>query len=168
MEAKGSPPAKTAISREVRMKSQLLILAAVFIFFVSREPLAAPEQQMCVCQFVAPVYRPFARQTNVEGTVRVTVLFDSAGKPTTVTALKDGPLPERTDVLRKSAVEAVRQWRFCPTSEGTEKRAITVVFNFRLREGQPSSTDIWSPTEVSFGSPATVNITTTAFRVIEH
>jgi hypothetical protein len=74
-----------SISRKVRMKSQLLILAAVFIFFVPREPLAAPEQQMCVCQFVAPVYRPFVRQTNIEGTVRVTVLFDSDGKPTTVT-----------------------------------------------------------------------------------
>jgi TonB family protein len=145
------------------MRTGLALLTALLILTPGK-PVATSEQEICLSQFVAPVYAPFVRQTNVQGTVHVTVAVNSNGRPTKVTAVKEGSHPELTDALRNAAVEAVRQWRFCPTSK---ERTMTLTFNFRLRETPPSSNDNWFPTEVSFESPATVNITTTAFRVVQ-
>lgn len=145
------------------MRSRLMA-AALFMILV--QPLAA-DDELCLCRFVAPVYAPFVRQVNVEGVVRVAVVLDSTGSPTVVNALQNGPLPDRTDALRRAAVEAVKQWRFC-AQQGNEKKTVILTFNFKLREGPPSSTDKWAPTEISFRPPATVDITTTAFRVTQH
>ena len=148
------------------MKLASAILASLFLFLPS-QPQADNDQQLCLCRFVAPVYPPFVRQVHIDGTVHVAIVFDSTGAPTTVDALRDGPLPESLDALRNAAVEAVKKWRFCPSASRTERNKITVTFEFALRETGSVPTDRWSPTEVSFEPPAIVNVTTTAFQVTQ-
>jgi TonB family protein len=58
---------------------------------------------------VVPTYPPLAKSSGAEGTVRVYVIIDESGKVAEVTSV-DGPL-----LLKQSAEDAARQWRFSPT-----------------------------------------------------
>lgn len=58
---------------------------------------------------VVPTYPPFAKSAGIEGVVRVYVTIDEGGKVIEVRSV-DGPM-----VLRQSASDAARNWRFTPT-----------------------------------------------------
>jgi hypothetical protein len=62
------------------MRTASPILAALLLFAPGR-PLADTNQQLCLCQFVAPVYAPFVRQVHIDGTIRLAITFNSNGKP---------------------------------------------------------------------------------------
>jgi len=57
-------------------------------------------------------------------------------------------------IFTGDALSAVKKWRFCPGPEGRE---FDIYFVFKLTE---PGIDGWAPTQVSFHSPATVEIST--------
>jgi|HubBroStandDraft_6_1064221.scaffolds.fasta_scaffold477757_2 TonB family protein len=122
-----------------------IVLLALFLLALPRH--SYPEaDELCLCKFVAPRYTPLARQSRVEGVVRLSVSVDSGGTPASIKIIDEGhPL------LRESAVDAVKKWRFCHTTR--EVMPVTIKFSL---QGNP--TDSWFPTDVTFEPPATVEI----------
>ena len=58
---------------------------------------------------VAPIYPELAKQTRVEGTVRLHTVIDTDGQVIEVTFVSGPPM------LVQSAIDSVKQWRFKPT-----------------------------------------------------
>ena len=126
-------------------------IGILFFICMSSGTFAETDKAMCLCKFVAPKYSALARRAWIEGVVRVKVDFDSEGAPGEISALEGPP------ILKESAVNAVENWRFCPSSGAPRNHEIIVTFRFRLGG---KGTDVWVPTGVSFEAPATVDITT--------
>lgn len=87
-------------------------------------PLAASK----LIHRVDPVYPPLAIQTRVEGIVLLQVVINEEGLVGDVKVIRGHPL------LRESAVEAVRKWKYTPTvlnGIAVPVRA-TITVNFRL------------------------------------
>lgn len=103
---------------------------------------------MCLCKFVAPRYSPIARQAVIQGNVHVQVDVGSNGVPGDIDILD-----QAHRILGESAVNALKNWRFCSLSGNTEPHKVTVTFIFKL-EGEP--TQSWAPTNVSFEQPASL------------
>ncbi|HZS07007.1 MAG TPA: energy transducer TonB [Blastocatellia bacterium] len=89
---------------------------------------------------VQPPYPPIAKAARASGAVQVQVTVNEAGEVTEASAVSGHPL------LRDSAVEAARQWRFKPTLLGGQPVKISglLTFNFTLSdEGeQPPPGDV--------------------------
>jgi len=83
--------------------------------------------------YVAPVYPEDARKAGVEGRVLVEVLVTEDGAPAKV-SVKQGV--DGYPSMGKSAVDAVRQWRFEPATRDGEPSDIevTVPIEFRLSD----------------------------------
>ena len=58
---------------------------------------------------VPPVYPPLARQTRIQGTVRLHAIIDTDGTVQELTVMDGHPL------LIQAAIDAVKQWRYQPT-----------------------------------------------------
>jgi TonB family protein len=126
-----------------------IALLALFLLALPRHTYPETDE-LCLCKFVAPRYTPLARQSRIEGVVRLSVNVDSGGTPVSIKIIDEGhPL------LRASAVDAVKKWRFCHTTGEVPNQERTVTIKFSL-QGNP--TDSWFPTDVSFEPPATVEI----------
>jgi TonB family protein len=110
------------------------------------------DEARCVCKFVAPTYSPIARQAWIRGEVTLKVGVGPDGSVSQVDAQTGNP------ILAESATKAVKGWRFCKASEESSGRDVTVSFQFQLEGG--AATDHWSPTYVTFESPASVLVTT--------
>jgi TonB family protein len=90
--------------------------------------IPASEQMKKLISSVRPVYPPTARQSGIQGTVRMEVLIGKDGRVETVKVLS-GP-----SLLIEAAREAVRQWRYVPTWLSDEPVPVltTVDMEFRL------------------------------------
>jgi periplasmic protein TonB len=77
---------------------------------------------------VVPTYPPLAKSSGTQGVVRVRVLVDEAGKVIEVSS-SEGP-----SLLRPSAEQAARGWRFQPTAIGGKPVRLTgyIEFTFTL------------------------------------
>jgi TonB family protein len=109
------------------------------------------DNDLCLCKFVAPRYPVIARQSHISGDVRLRVHFDAQGIPGEINVVEEG-----NPVLRESAVKAVKQWQFCRLSGVDRDHQMVVTIKFTIGK---YATQSWYPTEVSFGPPATVEIT---------
>jgi TonB family protein len=69
-------------------------------------------------QKVAPSYPEIARRLKLRGTVRVAVKVGRDGRVTSAKVIGGHPL------LARVAVDAVRQWRYEPTSQQTSEVAV--------------------------------------------
>jgi protein TonB len=124
------------------MKKSILALAAVVALAPaaalaqSQEPVRvggtvkAPERT----RYVPPVYPEIAQSARVSGIVILEALVDRNGDVADARVLKSIPL------LDQAAVEAVRQWRYTPTTlNGSPVPVIlTVTVNFSLDGGAPT------------------------------
>jgi TonB family protein len=139
----------------------LTVVLALLIWETPRPP-AQTDRQMCLCEFVAPIYPPLARLSRMQGTVRIGTTPDSTGNPQEIEALQDGNMqPTTMEILQRASIDALRKWRFCPAGTSDHPR-IVVAFKFKLIEDATQRfADQWYPTDVGFQSPATVQITTT-------
>ncbi len=122
---------------------------------------ATGAKQTCLCGFVAPPYPPLARLSRTQGVVRVNMSLDSEGTPTEAQVLPEESLQApQMGILQQAALEAARKWRFC--SSGRQANSMIVTFKFQLKvDPEISNADQWSPTEVRFETPDTVEIKTT-------
>jgi protein TonB len=77
---------------------------------------------------VAPVYPPMARNMRVGGVVRIDVVVDEQGSVLSANAVQ-GP-----EMLKRAAMEAVKQWKFRPVMIGGQatKASGFINFNFSL------------------------------------
>ena len=143
------------------MRTGLILLTALLILAVPRT-IIDPDQPMCLCEFVAPIYPPIARLSRMQGIIRMKATVGSTGKLQEVEVLQDGTMqPTAMEILQRASANAIRKWRFCP-SQGTSNHSIVVTFKFTLLDDVTSrEADQWYPTDVSFQFPATVEITTT-------
>jgi TonB family protein len=139
-----------------------LAIVAAFLVWAMPQALAEPNQQMCLCEFVAPTYPPLARLAHMQGIIRIKTTIDSAGSPQDIEVLPDETMqPTAKGILQRAGIDAVRKWRFCPSGD-TKQSTIVVTLEFKLLvDTKPRTADQWYPTDVSFQSPATVEITTT-------
>jgi hypothetical protein len=137
----------------------------VFATLALARPLAGEgEKQMCLCEFVAPVYVQMARMMHVQGTVLVIVKVHDDGTiaeiwpPGTEMTLQ-GPVTEMPkqfpqSILAGGPFDVVKKWKFCA---GGGDRYVTITFEFKLTDPAVKG---WAPTHVRFHAPATVEIST--------
>lgn len=76
---------------------------------------------------VTPSYPPLAKAAKVQGAVTVVLKVDAKGVPVKATVL-EGPT-----LLRASALEAAKDWRFRPAHHGSEPVASEFVATFQFR-----------------------------------
>ncbi len=131
------------------MRNKLVVLF-LLVMAVSVQTYSGDED-LCLCKFVAPRYAPIARQSHISGDVRLRVHFDAQGIPGEINVIEEGD-----PVLRESAVKAVRQWQFCRLASVDPDHQIVVTIRFIIGK---YATQSWYPTDVTFGPPATVEIT---------
>jgi TonB family protein len=131
------------------MRNKLVVLF-LLVMAVSVQTYSGDED-LCLCKFVAPRYAPIARQLHISGDVRLRVHFDGEGIPGEINVIEEG-----NPLLRESAVKAVRQWQFCQPASVDPDHQIVVTVRFIIGK---YATRSWYPTDVTFGPPATVEIT---------
>ena len=131
------------------MRNKLVVLF-LLVMAVSVQTYS-DDEDLCLCKFVAPRYAPIARQSHISGDVRLRVHFDGEGIPGEINVIEEG-----NPLLRESAVKAVRQWQFCQPASVDPDHQIVVTVRFIIGK---YATRSWYPTDVTFGPPATVEIT---------
>jgi len=90
---------------------------------------------------IQPVYPPLARQTRIQGTVRLHVIIAKDGTIKQLEIMSGHPL------LQQAALDAVRQWRYQPTLLNGDPVEVdtTIDVIFALNEGPRTSTESASP-----------------------
>ena len=146
------------------MSIKLSFVLLLALTALSRPVASDAKPEMCLCDFVAPRYSPIARAAVIQGSVVVKVKVHADGEiseiwppGTVITSTGDiaqAPLSANDNYFAGASVAAIKKWRFCP---GPADREIDVVFVYKLTE---PGRDGWAPTEVSFHSPAVVEIST--------
>jgi TonB family protein len=138
------------------MKAALLLLAVLFAFVPGELRAASPQPAICLNKFVAPNYSVIARLARVQGTVQLDVEYNAKGEPEQV-----GPpaIGGGQAILQEAAINAVKAWKFCPSTSGPNHNRIVVTFDSRLTLPGVKG---WAPTTVSLGPPATVGVATEA------
>lgn len=131
------------------MTTLLVILASLFFGFPTQRNEESPTPAY-LCAFVAPEYSPVARQARASGFVHVAAHVNTDGIVSSVAVIDGNAL------LSESAVEAVKQWRFC-SSGSTPEQNLTITVMYKL-EGK--GTNNWKPTDVRFHSPTEVTVIT--------
>jgi TonB family protein len=104
----------------------------------------AQVQKAKVIQQTAPEYPALARQTRIEGTVRLEAIIDKDGKVKELRVLSGHPL------LIQSALNAVRQWQYAPTSlNGKRVKVLTEIDVIYTLERDPYADKPATPDEGS-------------------
>lgn len=75
---------------------------------------------------VRPLYPDIARQARVEGTVVMEAVLDTAGRVTQLRVIQSVPL------LDQSAMNAVRQWRYTPSTYGGHPVSVLMTITIRF------------------------------------
>jgi len=133
------------------VKTLLTILAALVVLAPSVSPDEA-NQEMCLCEFVAPTYELVAHFARIQGVVRVEFGLDADGVPEDPKVLESAHA-----LLSELALNAIKGWRFCPSSVRPDQGRMAITFRFKLEGEAPG----WAPTKVVFdGSQALVEVTT--------
>jgi protein TonB len=90
--------------------------------------VSANLQEAKILQMVQPLYPRVARQSRIQGSVRLRAIIDRDGKIAELTVI-EGPTS-----LVGAAREAVEKWRYRPTFLGGQavEVATEIVVNFRL------------------------------------
>ena len=83
---------------------------------------------------VEPVYPPASRRASEEGTVRLKVLVDEAGRPKDVQVAQSSGFGR----LDEAAKQAVRRWKFVAATDGTKAMSVwtQVSITFRLTDAK--------------------------------
>jgi protein TonB len=109
----------------------LLLSAGVIPLALGEEELthrvSEEEATKAIKSKVYPEYPAMARQMKLDGTVKVDVFIDTAGKVEKVQVVRGNPL------LTSAAVTAMKRWTFLPfTSEGKAVRTVAgFTFSFK-------------------------------------
>jgi protein TonB len=75
---------------------------------------------------VRPIYPEFARQAKIEGTVVLEAVLDPTGRVTQLRVIRSIPM------LDQAALDAVRQWRYTPSSYGGHPVSVLMTITIRF------------------------------------
>lgn len=88
----------------------------------TRLRVASDLQQAKLVSTAMPVYPVLAKRGRIEGTVRLTATIDKEGKVEKIETVSGHP------ILEQSAVEAVKKWRYKPTTlNGENVEVVTTI-----------------------------------------
>lgn len=95
-----------------------------------RVEVAGPAQAAKLVNRIAPIYPPLARQTRIQGVVKLHAIIDTDGAVLELSVIEGHPL------LLQAALDAVKQWRYQPTLvEGRPVKVDTEIdVTFRLSQ----------------------------------
>ncbi|MGB2679109.1 MAG: energy transducer TonB [Candidatus Acidiferrum sp.] len=129
-------------ARTVLMLSALL--AAVPCAITQESPEVLPK----VVQHAVPIYPPLARQTRIQGEVRVKITTDGE-------SVRDAEAETGHPLLRTAAVDNARTWKFVTHSPAT----FHVTFRYKLLDGNTDVEFLESPAIVEIvASPPELSI----------
>jgi len=102
---------------------------------VTRTAVNGNEQAAKIIELVEPVYPPLARQARIQGTVRLHAIIGTDGRIEELEAISGHPL------LIQSAIDAVRKWRYAPTSVNGQPADVETIIDvvFSLEKDYPQS-----------------------------
>ena len=115
-----SPTAPVVSLHESRVQSDNSNKASAFTAGPAKETSVAtlsitpPQFGAAYLNNPKPIYPTFARRMGIEGTVILKVLVSREGRPLKIDVGKSSG----NDLLDKTAVEAVKKWRFVPARQG--------------------------------------------------
>lgn len=111
----------------------------------TRVSASSDAQETRMIERVAPVYPPLARQTRVQGTVRLHVIIGIDGKVKQLEVVSGHPL------LIQSAMDAVKQWRYSPTTLNGQPvevdTIVDVIYSLADGDNQPAKSSSPSATQ---------------------
>ena len=79
---------------------------------------------------VRPVYPEVARLARKEGMVILEAVLDTSGRVTQLRVIRSEPL------LDQAAIDAVRQWRYAPSTYGGKPVSVLMTITVRFTLGQ--------------------------------
>jgi periplasmic protein TonB len=91
-------------------------------------------QELKTSTRIEPIYPPASRRASEEGTVRLKVLVDEAGRPKDVQVAQSSGFSRLDD----AAKQAVRRWKFVAATDGTKAMSVwtQVSITFRLTDAK--------------------------------
>jgi TonB family protein len=136
----------------MRIPSGILVLSVLLAAVPGTAAQEVPDVLPKVVQHSEPIYPPLARQTRIQGDVRVKLTTDGE-------SVRNAEAETGHALLRKAAEDNVRTWKFVAHTPGTFR----VTFRYRLSFGNvdneflkfPSIVELWAtPPEVSLDDRA--------------
>jgi hypothetical protein len=137
--------AATGGERSMRIPCTFLLLSVLLVAMPNAMTQEAPEVLPKVIQHTEPGYPPLARQTHIQGKVRVKVTTDGE-------SVRDAEAETGHPLLRKATEDNVRTWKFVAHNPGT----FHVTFRYRMASGNLDVAFLESPAIVEIEAPAVV------------
>jgi len=132
----------------MRIRCAMLALSVLLAALPCALAQETPEVLPKVVQHAQPIYPPLARQTRIQGEVRIKITTD--GK-----SVRDAEAETGHPLLRAAAVDNVRTWEFDAHAPGTFR----VTFRYKLLDGNTDVEFLESPAVVEIlASPPEVSI----------
>jgi TonB family protein len=132
----------------MRISHAILVLSVLLAAVTRASAQESPEVLPRVVQHTEPMYPPLARQTRIQGEVRVKVTTDGE-------SVRDAEAETGHPLLRKAAEDNARTWKFVAHTPG----AFHVTFRYKLSSGSVDVEFLKSPAIVEIeASPPEVII----------
>lgn len=108
----------------MRITAASLTLSLILLFMPAAKAQGSPDAFPKVIRHAQPAYPPLARQTRVQGDVRVKLTTDGE-------SVRSAEAIEGAALLSKAAEDNVRTWKFAPHNPST----FIVTFRYKLTSG---------------------------------
>jgi TonB family protein len=132
----------------MRHARTILMLSVLLASVPSAMAKESPEVLPKVVQHTEPIYPPLARQTRIQGEVRLRITTDGE-------SVRDAEAETGHPLLRKAAEDNVRTWKFVAHTPGT----FHVTFRYKLSSGNVDVEFLESPAIVEIeASPPELGI----------
>ncbi len=125
----------------MRIPQAILVLPALLAFALGATAQESGEALPKVVQHAEPTYPPLARQTRIQGDVRVKVTTDGE-------SVRDAEAETGHPLLRKAAEDNARTWKFVAHTSGT----FHMTFRYKLLSGDVGVEFLQSPAIVEIES----------------
>jgi TonB family protein len=136
------------MEKSMRIRCTILALSVFLAALVCAMAQETPEVLPKVIQHAEPIYPPLARQTRIQGEVRVKITTDGE-------SVRDAEGETGHPLLRTAAVDNVRTWKFVAHTPGT----FHVTFRYKLLDGNTDVEFLESPAIVEIeASPPELSI----------
>jgi len=139
---------KASEMEQTMRHARTILMLSVLLTIPSAMAQESPEVLPKVVQHAEPVYPPLARQTRIQGEVRIKVTTDGE-------SVRDAEAETGHPLLRKAAEDNARTWKFVTHTPGI----FHVAFRYKLSSGNADVAFLESPAIVPIdASPPVVTI----------
>ena len=132
----------------MRIPHTILVLSVLLMAVAGASAQESPEVLPKVVQHTEPMYPPLARQTRIQGEVRIKITTDGE-------SVRDAEAESGHPLLRKAAEDNARTWKFVAHTPGT----FHVTFRYKISSGNVDVAFLESPAIVEIeASPGVVSL----------